>query len=69
MGLNFDHFQQKTMDYKWVILPKLGHFETFKLNIPSDRVFCELSEHKKNIRTGWAEQKLWPFKVYMQISI
>ena len=35
------------MDYKWVILSKLGNFEKIELNIPSDRVFCGLSEYQK----------------------
>ncbi len=37
------------MNYKWVILSKLGHFEKIELKMPSDRSFSELSEYLKII--------------------
>ncbi len=64
MGSIFGHFRQKTMNYKWVKLSKLGCFEIFELNISSDRVFHELSEYLKIISIGRTEHKLWPFKIY-----
>ncbi len=50
------------MGYKWVILSKLSPFESFELNMPSDRVFSELSEYQIIIKLGQTEVKLWAFK-------
>ncbi len=59
---NTINFQGKTMGYKWVKLSKFDRFETFELNIPSDRVFSGLSENHKIIQIGPTELKLWPLK-------
>ncbi len=42
-------FLRKTMDYKWVILWKLGRFKFFNSNTSSYRVFHGLSEDHKII--------------------
>ncbi len=52
------------MNYKWVILSKLGHFEYFELNTLSCRVFRWLFEYHKIIEIGQVELEL-SIKVYM----
>ncbi len=56
------HFLKKTVGYKWVKLLKLGSFERFELNMPSDRVFSVLSENQTPVEIGLTENKLWPVK-------
>ncbi len=46
------------MDYKWLILSKLGHFELFKLKTSTDRVFSRLSENLIFIEIERPELKL-----------
>ncbi len=55
-------FWQKTMDYKWVKLSKLGHFKTCELSTSSCRVFDRLSDHYKIIEIEQAKLKLEGFK-------
>ncbi len=55
------NFLEKPMDYKWVILLKLGHFENVELNVTFDRVLSERL-NIKNISIGQTEHKLWLFK-------
>ncbi len=43
---------------KWVKLPKLDCFKKFEMNIPSCRVFYELSENHKNTFSGPLKFKL-----------
>ncbi len=53
---------EKSMGYKWVKKLKSGCFEISEMNIPSDRVFYELSENPKIIVIKSTEQKIWPVK-------
>ncbi len=53
---------EKTMNYKWVKLLKLGHFENVELKMVSDRVFSVLSENHKTIQIRLTELKLWPLE-------
>ena len=46
------------MNYKWVILSKLGHFKHFELKTLFYRVFYGLSEYQKNIEIGQIKLKL-----------
>ncbi len=55
------YFVEKTMDYKWVKLSKLGCFENVELKMPSGRVCSGLSENHKIIPIGLSKLKLWQF--------
>ena len=46
------------MDYKWVILSKLGRFKHYELNTKSYRVFNGLSEYCKIIELRQIKLKL-----------
>ena len=58
VGSKMANFWQKTMDYKWVKMPKLGRFKNFKLNTSSYRIFYGLSDDNKIIEIHGIELEL-----------
>ncbi len=56
------------MDYRWVILSKLGHFQNLNKDILIERASCKLSEFYEIIEIRQTEMELWLVKDFRETT-
>ena len=68
-GQFWTQFRQKTMNYKWVKMPKMDIFKFFKVNNSSHEVFYWLSDGFTIFEIGATKLKLWLNDVHLYVHL